>query len=105
MSPVHHRKLKVPGNQPEDRTSVFLSRIPGFGQHGEGQDPQGNHAHTLIHLPSQQTPKNRGLDRYVSSSSTPLAGQRSVPMENGKTKVQPGFKLGRTWTKLTEDVS
>ncbi|MBW0484110.1 hypothetical protein O181_023825 [Austropuccinia psidii MF-1] len=92
-------------NQPEEGERLFRSRRSGFGQNSGWQDTKGDHSHTPIHLPSQQRPQNRGLDRYGLSTSAPLTPQGSVSMEHGKQEVQPGFKLGRTWAKLPEDMS
>ncbi|MBW0465287.1 hypothetical protein O181_005002 [Austropuccinia psidii MF-1] len=53
----------------------------------------------------QQEPQTRELDRHGSSTEALPTPQRSVPMENGKQEVQPGFKLGRAWGKIPEDIS
>ncbi|MBW0562143.1 hypothetical protein O181_101858, partial [Austropuccinia psidii MF-1] len=45
------------------------------------------------------------MERYGSSSSAPPTPQRFFSMEHGKQEVQPGIPLGRTWSKLPEDLS
>ncbi|MBW0471914.1 hypothetical protein O181_011629 [Austropuccinia psidii MF-1] len=87
MSPVHLKYLGALRNQPEERTGLFRSRAPGFGQHSELQDTQVNHSHTPINLPIQQNPQTRGLDRHGSSTSAPPTPQRPVPIENGKQDI------------------
>ncbi|MBW0465466.1 hypothetical protein O181_005181 [Austropuccinia psidii MF-1] len=104
MSPVYPRDLGVPRNQPEERMGLFRSIISGSGQHGKWKETQGNHAHTLVHFPIQQTCQTRGIDRYGSSTSAPPTPQRLVPMKHRKQEIQPGFKLGRAWGKLPEDM-
>ncbi|MBW0474938.1 hypothetical protein O181_014653 [Austropuccinia psidii MF-1] len=96
MSPVHLRDLGIPRKKPEERVGMFRYRRSGFGQHGECQDTQGDHSHTPMKLPIKQRPQNRVVDRNGSSISATTTPQRSVPMENGKQEVQPGFKLGIT---------
>ncbi|MBW0564355.1 hypothetical protein O181_104070 [Austropuccinia psidii MF-1] len=61
--------------------------------------------HFAIHFPIQQEPQTRGLERYGSSSSAPPTPQRFISMEHGQQEVQPGIPLGRTWSKLPEDLS
>ncbi|MBW0580264.1 hypothetical protein O181_119979 [Austropuccinia psidii MF-1] len=108
MSPVQPRNLGFQRNQPEDRKHLFRARRPGrghFGHSGEWQDNEGNHTHSAIHFPIQQEPQTRGLDRDGSSSSAPPTPQRFISMEHGQKEVQPGISLGRTWSKLPEDLS
>ncbi|MBW0468638.1 hypothetical protein O181_008353 [Austropuccinia psidii MF-1] len=64
-----------------------------------------NQTHTAIHIPIQQKPQTRGLERYGSSSSAPPTPQTFLSMEHGEQEVQPGISLGRTWSKLVEDLS
>ncbi|MBW0481350.1 hypothetical protein O181_021065 [Austropuccinia psidii MF-1] len=45
------------------------------------------------------------MEGYGSSSSAPPTPQRFVSMEHGQQEVQPCISLGRTWSKLTEDLS
>ncbi|MBW0464163.1 hypothetical protein O181_003878 [Austropuccinia psidii MF-1] len=90
MSPVHLINLRVPMNESEDREELVRATGPGFGHYGGWQDTQGNSTHTAIHLPVQQTPLTRGLDRNGSSFSAPQTPERAFPMENGKKEVQPG---------------
>ncbi|MBW0481530.1 hypothetical protein O181_021245 [Austropuccinia psidii MF-1] len=95
-------------NQPEDRQGLFRTRRPGTGHLGNNsrwQDTEGNHNHSAIHLPIQQKPQNRVLEGYGSSSSAPPTPQRLIPMEHGQQKVQPSITLGRTWSKLPENMS
>ncbi|MBW0501406.1 hypothetical protein O181_041121 [Austropuccinia psidii MF-1] len=89
MSPVHVRNLGFQRNQPEDREGLSRTRRPRrghLGHSGGWQDTEGNHTHSAIHFPIQQEPQTRGLERY-------------------RPKVQPGIPLGRTWSKLPEDLS
>ncbi|MBW0475704.1 hypothetical protein O181_015419 [Austropuccinia psidii MF-1] len=108
MSPVCLRNPGIPRNQPEDRQGLFRTRRPGtgyLGQSGCWQDTDGNHTHSAIKLPIQQKTQTRGLEGYRSSSSAPQTPQRSIPMEHGQQEVQPSITRGRTWSKLTEDMS
>ncbi|MBW0572237.1 hypothetical protein O181_111952 [Austropuccinia psidii MF-1] len=108
MSPLHLRNLGRPRNQPEDRGGLSRTRRPGRGQlgcSGEWKGTEGNHTHCAIQLPIKQKPQTRGLGGYGSSSSAPPTPQRSFPMEYGQQKVQTSIKLGRTWSKLPEDMS
>ncbi|MBW0497700.1 hypothetical protein O181_037415, partial [Austropuccinia psidii MF-1] len=50
-------------------------------------------------------PQTRGLERHGSSSSAPQTPQRFLSMNHGQQEVQPGIPLGRTWSKLPEDLS
>ncbi|MBW0485776.1 hypothetical protein O181_025491 [Austropuccinia psidii MF-1] len=107
MPPVHLRKLEIPRNQTEDREGLSRERRPGrvhLGHNGRWQDTEGNRTHSSIYLPIQHKPRNSGMEGYGSSSSAPPTPQRSFPMENGKQEVQPSIKLGRTWSKLPEDI-
>ncbi|MBW0469627.1 hypothetical protein O181_009342 [Austropuccinia psidii MF-1] len=102
MSPVYLR------NQQEDREGLFTTRIPGgghLGNSGGWQKIKGNNTHSAIHFPIQQKPQIRGLKGYQSSSSAPPTTQRSFPMEHGQQEVQPSIPLGRTSSKLPEDMS
>ncbi|MBW0460335.1 hypothetical protein O181_000050 [Austropuccinia psidii MF-1] len=102
MSPVHLR------NQPEDREGLSRTRRPGrghLGHSGGWQNIEGNHTNSAIHFPIQQKPQPRGLEGYGSSSSAPPTPRRSFPMENGQQEVQPSIPLGRTCSKLPEDIS
>ncbi|MBW0562250.1 hypothetical protein O181_101965 [Austropuccinia psidii MF-1] len=108
MSPVHLRKLCLQRNQPEDREGLSRTRRPGRGhlRHSGGwQDTEGNHTHPSIKVPIQQEPQIRGRERYGSSSSAPSNPQRFLSMEHGKQEVQRGIPLGRTCSKLPEDLS
>ncbi|MBW0591451.1 hypothetical protein O181_131166, partial [Austropuccinia psidii MF-1] len=50
-------------------------------------------------------PQTRGLEGYGSSSSAPPTTHRLTSMEHGQQEVQPSISLGRTWSKLPEDMS
>ncbi|MBW0533180.1 hypothetical protein O181_072895 [Austropuccinia psidii MF-1] len=98
MSPVHLM------NQPEDREGLSRTRIPGRGHlrnSGGWKNIEGNHTHSSI----QQKPQTRGLEEYGSSSSAPPTSQKYFPIEHGQQEVQPSIPLGRTWSKLQEDMS
>ncbi|MBW0486346.1 hypothetical protein O181_026061 [Austropuccinia psidii MF-1] len=108
MSPVHLRNLGFQRNQPEDREGLCRTRRPGRGHLGHScgwQETEGNHTHPAIHFPIQPEPQTRGLERHGSSSSAPPTPQRFISMENGQQEVQTGIPLGRTWSKLSEDLS
>ncbi|MBW0568793.1 hypothetical protein O181_108508, partial [Austropuccinia psidii MF-1] len=95
-------------NQPEDREGLSRTRRPGrgnFGHSGGWQDTEGNNTNPAIHFPTQQEPQTRVLERYGSSSLAPPTPQRFISMEHGKQVVQPGIPIGRTWSKLPEDLS
>ncbi|MBW0562608.1 hypothetical protein O181_102323 [Austropuccinia psidii MF-1] len=108
MSPVHLRNPGFQRNHPQDREGLSRTRRPGQGNSGHSggwQDTEGNHTHPAIHFPIQQEPQNRGLERYGSSSSAPSTPQIFISMEHGHQGLQPGIPLGRTWSKLPEDLS
>ncbi|MBW0522384.1 hypothetical protein O181_062099 [Austropuccinia psidii MF-1] len=107
MSPVHLRNLGFQRNQLEDREGLSRTKRPergNLGHSGGWQDTEGNHTHSAIHFPIQRKPQTRGLERYGSCSSAPPTPQRFIPMEHGQPEVQPGISLGRTWSKLPEDL-
>ncbi|MBW0532882.1 hypothetical protein O181_072597 [Austropuccinia psidii MF-1] len=84
------------------------TRRPGrghLGHSGGWQDTEGNQTHPAIHFPIQHKPQTRRLERYGSRSSAPPTPQRFISMEKGQKKVQAGIPLGRTRSKLTEDLS
>ncbi|MBW0492531.1 hypothetical protein O181_032246 [Austropuccinia psidii MF-1] len=89
MSPVYLRDLGFQRNQPEDREGLSRTRRPGRGHLGHSGGWQNN----------------EGLEGYGSSSSPPPTPQRFLSMEHGQQEVQPGISLGRTWSKLPEDLS
>ncbi|MBW0465230.1 hypothetical protein O181_004945 [Austropuccinia psidii MF-1] len=108
MSPEHLRNLSIPRNQPEDREGLSRTRRPGRGQLGDSggwKDIEGNHTHSSIHITIQHKPQTRGLEAYGSSSSAPPTSQGPFLMEHGQEEVQPSIPLGRTWSKLPEDMS
>ncbi|MBW0529610.1 hypothetical protein O181_069325 [Austropuccinia psidii MF-1] len=85
--------------EPEDLEEDTLDTVV------DGKTMRENHTHSAIHLPIQQGPQTRGLERYGSSSSARPTPQMFISMENGKQEVQPGISLGRTWSKLPENLS
>ncbi|MBW0460474.1 hypothetical protein O181_000189 [Austropuccinia psidii MF-1] len=95
----------MPRNKPKGRTELFISRRSVFGQNSEWQDTEAVDTHTTIHLPIQQRPQTRGLNRNVSSTSAPPTPQRPVSVEHETHEVQPVFQLGGTRGNLTEDMS
>ncbi|MBW0580663.1 hypothetical protein O181_120378 [Austropuccinia psidii MF-1] len=108
MSPVHLRNLGFQRNQPEGREGLSRTRRPGrghLGHSGGWQDTEGNHIYPAMHFPIQQEPQTRGLARHGSSSSAQPNPQIFILMEHGQQEVQPGIPLGRTWSKLPEDLS
>ncbi|MBW0527134.1 hypothetical protein O181_066849 [Austropuccinia psidii MF-1] len=105
ISPVHLISFVVPRTQKKDRKGLFRTRRPVLVQHDEWKDRQGDHIHTPFHLPIQQKPQTRGLDREGSRISAPPTLPIPISMEHGKQEFQPGFKLGRTWDRLPEDMS
>ncbi|MBW0544275.1 hypothetical protein O181_083990 [Austropuccinia psidii MF-1] len=108
MSPVYLRNLGIPRKQPEDREGLSRTRRTGGGHVGHSggwQDIVGNNNHSAIHFPIQQKPQTRGLEGYGLSSSAPPNPQRPFAMEHGKQDIQPSIPLGRTWSKLPEDMS
>ncbi|MBW0561249.1 hypothetical protein O181_100964 [Austropuccinia psidii MF-1] len=108
MSSVHLRNLGILRSQPEDKEGLFKTRRPGrehLGHSGGWQDTEGNHTHSAINLTILQKPQTRGMEGYGSSSSAPPKPQRSFTMEHGQQEVQPSIPLGRTWSKLPEDMS
>ncbi|MBW0533201.1 hypothetical protein O181_072916 [Austropuccinia psidii MF-1] len=108
MSPVHLRNLGFQRNQPEDKEGLSRTRRHGrghLGHSGGWKDTVGNHTHPAIHFPIQQEPQTRGLERYGSSSLAPPTPQIFISMENKQQEVEPRIPLGRTWSKLPEDLS
>ncbi|MBW0530345.1 hypothetical protein O181_070060 [Austropuccinia psidii MF-1] len=108
MSPVYLRDLGFQRNQTEDREGLSRTRRPGrghLGHSGGWQNNEGDNINPAIHTPIQQEPQTRGLEGYGSSSSAPPTPQRFISTEHGQTEVQPGISLGRTWSKLPEDLS
>ncbi|MBW0537424.1 hypothetical protein O181_077139 [Austropuccinia psidii MF-1] len=108
MSPVYLRDLGFQRNQPEDREGLSRTRRPERGHlgHSSGwQNNEGDNINPAIHTPIQWRPQTRGLERHGSSSSAPPTPQGPIPMEHGQQEVQPGISLGRTWSKLPEDLS
>ncbi|MBW0508948.1 hypothetical protein O181_048663 [Austropuccinia psidii MF-1] len=76
MSPAYLRYLGFQRNQPEDREGLSRIRRPRSGHlvHSGGwQNTEGNHTRTAIHIPIQQEPQTRGLERSRSNSSAPPA--------------------------------
>ncbi|MBW0477792.1 hypothetical protein O181_017507 [Austropuccinia psidii MF-1] len=108
MSPAYLRDFGFQRNQPEDREGLSRTRRPGrghLGHSGGWQENEGDNINPAIHTSIQQKPQTRGLERHGSSSSAPPTPQRLISMENGQQEVQPDISLGRTWSKLPEDLS
>ncbi|MBW0584025.1 hypothetical protein O181_123740 [Austropuccinia psidii MF-1] len=108
MSPVYLRDLGFQRNQPADREGLSRTRRPGrahLGHSGGWQNNEGDNINLDIHTPIQQERQTRGLEGYGSSSSAPPTPQRFVSTEHGQQEVLPGISLGRTWSKLPEDLS
>ncbi|MBW0529276.1 hypothetical protein O181_068991 [Austropuccinia psidii MF-1] len=108
MSPVYLRDLGFQRNQPEDREGLSRTTIPGrghLGHSGGWQNNEGDNINPAIHNPIQQEPQTRGLEGYGSSSSAPPTPPRFITMGNGQQESQPSISLGRTWSKLAEDLS
>ncbi|MBW0476661.1 hypothetical protein O181_016376 [Austropuccinia psidii MF-1] len=108
MSPVHLRDLGFQRHQPEDREGLSRTRRPGRGHlrhSGVCKDIEGTNTHSAIHIPIQQKPQHRGLEGNGPGSSAPPTPQRPFSMEHGQQEVQLGIPLGRTWSKLPEDLS
>ncbi|MBW0472100.1 hypothetical protein O181_011815 [Austropuccinia psidii MF-1] len=108
MSCVNLRDLGFQRHQPVDREGFSRTTRPGRGHliHSGGwKDIEGNNTHYSIHITIQQKPQTRGLEGYGSSSSDPPTPQRHFSMEHEKQEVQPCIPLGRTWSKLPEDLS
>ncbi|MBW0544248.1 hypothetical protein O181_083963 [Austropuccinia psidii MF-1] len=108
MSPVHLRELGFQRNQPEEREGLSRTRRPGrghLGYSGGWQNNEGDNISPAIHTPIQQEPQTRALEGYGSSSSAPPTPQRFISMEHGQQEAQPSISLGRTWSKLPEDLS
>ncbi|MBW0529342.1 hypothetical protein O181_069057 [Austropuccinia psidii MF-1] len=95
-------------NQPEDREGLSRTRRPGgghLGHSGGWQDNEGDNMNPAIHTSIKQKPQTRGLEQHGSTSSAPQTPQRFISIEHGQQEVQPGISLGRTWSKLPEDMS
>ncbi|MBW0544873.1 hypothetical protein O181_084588 [Austropuccinia psidii MF-1] len=108
MSPAYLGDLGFQRYQPEDRKGLSRTRRPGrghLGHSGGWKDNVGDNINPSIHTSVKQKPQTRGLERYGSSSSAPPTPQRFISMVHGQQEVQPGISLGRTWSKLPEDLS
>ncbi|MBW0544979.1 hypothetical protein O181_084694 [Austropuccinia psidii MF-1] len=67
MSPVHLRNIGFQRNQPEDREGLSRTKRPGgghLGHSGGWKYIERNNTHSVIHIPIQQKPRNRGLEGY-----------------------------------------
>ncbi|MBW0553777.1 hypothetical protein O181_093492 [Austropuccinia psidii MF-1] len=105
---LNTRDLGFQRNQLEDREGFSRTRRPGrgsLGHSGRWKNNEGDNINFAIHTPFQQEPQTRGLGRHESSSSAPSTPQRFISMENGQQEFQPGISLGRTWSKLPENLS
>ncbi|MBW0474593.1 hypothetical protein O181_014308 [Austropuccinia psidii MF-1] len=108
MSPVHLRDLGFQRNQTEEREGLSRTRTSGRGHlvHSGGwQNNEGDNINPSIQTTIQQEPQTTGLEGYGSSSSAPPTPQRFILIEHGQQEVQPSISLGRTWSKLPEDLS
>ncbi|MBW0572941.1 hypothetical protein O181_112656, partial [Austropuccinia psidii MF-1] len=117
INPVVTSKGKLPksadnkfvqGTVKEDIERLSRTRRPGrrhLGHSGGWKNNEGDDINPAIQAPIQQEPQTRGLEGYGASSSAPPTPQRFMSMEHGKQEVQPSISLGRTWTKLPEDLS
>ncbi|MBW0560723.1 hypothetical protein O181_100438 [Austropuccinia psidii MF-1] len=106
-TPIATQRIRKPQNSASIQ-GLFRTTRPGrghLGHNGEWQYNEGNHTHSAIHFPIQQEPQTRGLDIHGSSSLAPPTPQRFISMEHGQQEVHPGITLGRTWSKLPEDLS
>ncbi|MBW0542278.1 hypothetical protein O181_081993 [Austropuccinia psidii MF-1] len=88
MSPVQLRNLGIQRNWPEDQQELFRTRRPGAGHLGHNKTYN----------------QSTGRIRIKFSSSTPTP-QRLTQTEHGQKEVQARITLGRTGTKLPEDMS
>ncbi|MBW0490676.1 hypothetical protein O181_030391 [Austropuccinia psidii MF-1] len=103
MSHVHLRRLAFKMIHPQNREGLFKTRRHAgghLGHSGRWQEIGGNHMHSTIYIPIQQKPQTRG-----SLSSAPPTPQRPLSMEHGQQEVQSSIPLGRTYSKLPEDMS
>ncbi|MBW0574270.1 hypothetical protein O181_113985 [Austropuccinia psidii MF-1] len=108
MSPAYLKDLGFQRNQPDDREGLSRTRTPGRGHLGHSvgwKYNEGNNINPAIHTLIQQKPQTRGLEGHGSSSSAPPTPQRFISIEHGQQEVQPGISLGRTWSKLPEELS
>ncbi|MBW0479033.1 hypothetical protein O181_018748 [Austropuccinia psidii MF-1] len=108
ISPVHLRDLGFQRDQPENREGLSRTRRPVRGHLGHScgwENNEGDNINPAIHTPIQWRPQTRGLERHGSSSLAPQTPQGPIPMEHGQQEFQPGISLGRTWSKLPEDLS
>ncbi|MBW0477630.1 hypothetical protein O181_017345 [Austropuccinia psidii MF-1] len=105
MSPVYLRSHVFPRSHPEGIQRLFIIRRSGSGHHNGLQYTEGNNTNASIHLPIQKEPQTRALKGYESSSSAPPTPQRFIPMENRQNEAKLSLTLGRTWSKLPEDMS
>ncbi|MBW0478401.1 hypothetical protein O181_018116 [Austropuccinia psidii MF-1] len=108
MSPVHLRNLGFQSNQPEDGEGLSRTRRPGgghLGHSGGWKDIEGSHTHSAIQILIQQIPQTTRLEEYGSSSSAQPTPQTPFSKEHEKQEVQPSIQLGRTWSKLPQDMS
>ncbi|MBW0592036.1 hypothetical protein O181_131751 [Austropuccinia psidii MF-1] len=108
MSPAYLRDLGFQRNQPEDREGLSRTRRPGrrhLGHSGGWQNNEGDNINPAIKTTIKWRRPTRGLERDGSSSSAPPTPQGLTPMKHGQQEVQPDISLGRTWSKLPEDLS
>ncbi|MBW0473724.1 hypothetical protein O181_013439 [Austropuccinia psidii MF-1] len=82
--------------------TLYWWKLPRCGFKATSDTNKGNTGMNPLNI--QQRPQTRRLDRHGSHNSTPQAPQRSVSIEHGKQDVLSSFTLGRTWSKLSEDM-
>ncbi|MBW0532041.1 hypothetical protein O181_071756 [Austropuccinia psidii MF-1] len=105
---IDTRDLGFQRNQPKDKEGLSRNRRGGrghLGHSGGWQNNEGNNINPAINTPIKQEPQTIRLEGYGSSSSAPPTPQRFISMENGQQEVQPSISLGRTCSKLPEDLS
>ncbi|MBW0585635.1 hypothetical protein O181_125350 [Austropuccinia psidii MF-1] len=108
MSPVDLRNLGFQRKQPEDGEGLSRTGSPGgghLGHSGVWQDIEGNSTHSAIHFPIQQKSQARGLEEMDQVIQLGQLLKDLFSMEHEEQEVQPSILLGRTWSKLPEDMS
>ncbi|MBW0462728.1 hypothetical protein O181_002443 [Austropuccinia psidii MF-1] len=91
-------------SQKEEESDLFRTRRSGLRNYGVWKGTQANNSHPAIYLPIKQEHQKRGLEGYGLISSSEMNTQGPVPMENGKQEFQPSITLGRTCSKVPEDM-
>ncbi|MBW0586438.1 hypothetical protein O181_126153, partial [Austropuccinia psidii MF-1] len=106
MNPVVPSKGKLPKSEDNkflQGTVKETLALKGTNQRTEKAclEPEDLEEDTL----DTMEPETRGLEGYGSSSSAPPTPQIFISMENGQQEVQPSISLGRTWSKLPDNLS